>query len=533
MPISRRTVVNLIIAFLVLAMVVIIGLKFIIFGYSLESVIPVESYSVRTSMTFTGNGDDLVVRTFLPQTTDRQHVSNEIIVADRLEFNRDSNFDFDRGNWLQYQAEGDYEIDVNYRVTIQPVRYEISPDIKLPESYPESLSPYLEETNDIQVNSPEIMTKTRELVGGEEYLLDVLKVLFDYVHGLGSKPFKGTTDALTALRLGEASCNGKSRLFIAMARSLGIPSRLVGGMILNPGTKRTSHQWLEVFINGYWVPFDTLNDHFAKLPKNYLTLYHGDEVLFRHSRNIGFDYHFDIKKSTVTNSRLPGFINDQSGATFNAIDSLIKGGFSLSILQFLLVIPFAVLFVVFFKNVIGLRTYGTFLPALMAMAIQETGLQAGLLAFVLVLVVTVSVRYPLEKLGLLHTPKLAIMMVAVIFSLLAISILSLNQEWSGLSTLTSAAVFPIAILTITSERIALTISEEGVVASASILFQTLLVVSVCFLLIRSVALQALILVFPELLLGVLAMNMWIGSWTGIRVLEFYRFRLLLFPKDSA
>ncbi|MDT8297498.1 MAG: 7TM domain-containing protein, partial [Spirochaetaceae bacterium] len=208
-----------------------------------------------------------------------------------------------------------------------------------------------------------------------------------------------------------------------------------------------------------------------------------------------------------------------------------KGGFSLSILQFLLVIPFAVLFVVFFKNVIGLRTYGTFLPALMAMAVQETGLQAGLLAFVLVLFITVLARYPLEKLGLLHTPKLAIMMVAVIFSLLAISILSLNQEWSGFSALTSAAVFPIAILTITSERIALTISEEGIMTSISVLFQTLLVVSVCFLLISSVALQALILIFPEILLGVLAMNLWIGSWTGIRVLEFYRFRLLLFPKD--
>ncbi|MDT8298283.1 MAG: transglutaminase family protein, partial [Spirochaetaceae bacterium] len=303
---------------LVSAMVVLIGLKFILFGYSMESVIPVETYSVRTSMTFTGNGDDLVVRTFLPQTTDRQSVTNETIIADGLEFNRDSNFEYDRGNWLQYRTEGDYEIDINYRVAIQPVRYEISSDIRLPGSYPESMTPYLEETEDIQVNSPEIVSKTRELVGEEEYLLNILVNLFDYVYGLGSKPFKGTTDALTALRLEEASCNGKSRLFVAMARNLGIPSRLVGGLILNPGTKRTSHQWLEVFINGYWVPFDTLNGHFAKLPKNYLTLYHGDEVLFRHSRNIGFDYHFDIKKSTVSNSRLPGFINDQSGASFNA-----------------------------------------------------------------------------------------------------------------------------------------------------------------------------------------------------------------------
>ena len=238
------------------------------------------------------------------------------------------------------------------------------------------------------------------------------------------------------------------------------------------------------------------------------------------------------EKNTITNSRLPGFLGNQSLSVFNAIDGLIKGGLSLSILQFLLVIPFAVLFVVVFKNVVGLKTYGTFLPALMAMAIQETGLTAGLLAFVLVLIVTVLVRFPLDKLGLLHTPKLAIMMVTVIASLLTISILSIYWEWDGLSALISAAVFPIAILTITSERIALTISEEGVVAGSSILFQTLIVTSVCYLIIKSVALQALVLVFPEILLGVLALNIWIGTWTGIRIMEFYRFRMLLFPSEG-
>ncbi|MEL7219627.1 MAG: transglutaminase family protein, partial [Pseudomonadota bacterium] len=97
---------------------------------------------------------------------------------------------------------------------------------------------------------------------------------------------------MTALRLGRASCNGKGRLFVALARTNGIPARLVGGVILNEGSKKTSHQWLEVLIEGRWVPFDPTNGHFATLPENYLRLYTGDHALFRHTRNINFDYLF-------------------------------------------------------------------------------------------------------------------------------------------------------------------------------------------------------------------------------------------------
>jgi transglutaminase-like putative cysteine protease len=56
---------------------------------------------------------------------------------------------------------------------------------------------------------------------------------------------------VTAAKLGEASCNGKSRLFIALARRAGIPSRLVGGVILSTGVKRTSHQWVEAYVSGH------------------------------------------------------------------------------------------------------------------------------------------------------------------------------------------------------------------------------------------------------------------------------------------
>jgi len=58
------------------------------------------------------------------------------------------------------------------------------------------------------------------------------------------------------------------------------------------------------------------------------------------------------------------------------------------------------------------------------------------------------------------------------------------------------------------------------------MLQTLIVMSVCYIVISSIAVKALMISFPEILLGVIAVNLWIGNWTGIRVLELVRFRSL-------
>ncbi len=530
--ISRHLVIRGIMVLLVLAMLTLMALKLFVWNYSFESLVPQSSYHVRLRMSFSGNGDDVVVRTFLPADTDRQTISEELLEAPDLNFSRENTGLFSRGDWTRFQAEGPYSINVSYSVRSRAVEYAVSPDLKLLDSYPEQFRDFLIPTEVIQVNDPLIVEKVRELAGNSDNLLTVIGHIFEYVDDLGSRPFKGTTDALTAMKLGEASCNGKSRLFVAMMRQLGIPSRLVGGLIMTTGTKRTSHQWAEVYIGGYWVPFDTLNHHFAELPENYLALYRGDEALFSHSRNIGFDYLFTISVSDVTNVRLAGFLDSRSWNLYQLVKGLVDQGVSLRILQFLLVIPFGVLFVVLFKNVIGLRTFGTFLPALMAMAVQETGIVQGMLAFLLVLGLTVIMRYPLDKLGLLHTPKLAIMMIGVIFSLILVSFLARLWELEGLTALNSTTLFPVAILTLTSERIALTISEEGMGKMLTTMLQTLVVIIACYLVMSSVALRSLVLAFPELLLGVIAMDLWIGSWIGIRLLEFYRFRGLIFRRSA-
>ncbi|MDA3809274.1 MAG: hypothetical protein PF518_02975 [Spirochaetaceae bacterium] len=526
MKLNRKRVINISIISLLVIMSSVMILKVSKFNYTFDSIIPRTGYQVHTWMTFTGNKEDLLVKTFLPINGKRQSISNEQINAPDMEFRRHNTTLHSYGEWIRYKAKGPLRIDVYYDVKISPIVYEIDPELTIDQNIDESLNEYLGETDVIQVNDPYIKALASDLVGDDIYLLGILTKFYNYVYALGSRPFKGTTDAITAAKLGEASCNGKSRLFISLTRQLGIPSRLVGGLILNNGSKKTSHQWIEVNIAGHWVPFDTLNGHFAELPDNYLSLYKGDEALFKHSSNIAFDYRFDISRKTVKNDRLNSYLGERSFNIFNILSAFFNINISFNILQFLLVIPLGVLVVTIFRNIIGLNTFGTFLPALMAMSMQNTGLGPGLVVFSLVILLTALLRSPLDKLGLLHTPKMAIMMIIVIFSLLGISLLSNLPFLEFIPSLNSTALFPIAILTITSERVSLTLDEEGLKTTSLIMLQTLIVTAFSYIVISSIAIKAIMISFPELLLAVIAINLWLGSWTGIRIVELIRFRSL-------
>ena len=80
---------------------------------------------------------------------------------------------------------------------------------------------------------------------------------------------------------------------------------------------------------------------------------------------------------------------------------------------------------------------------------------------------------------------------------------------------------------LTSERFCVLWEENSFRRSASMLAQTLVAVSICYAAMASLALQVLILGFPELLLIVVAASLVMGRWTGIRLREYWRFRRLL------
>ncbi len=487
--------------------------------YSLSDVLPRTQYLVTYDLTFDAQGQDVRFRTFLPLSDSRQQVHEEQDLAPGLHFKSELDELNRVATWSGAPSADESRVRHSFSVITSAVEYELDDALAVPDVYPAAVARYLQPEQDIQVDDPAIAAALHAMGADQGSATSRLRKIYERTARLVPRAFKGTTDALTALRLGEASCNGKSRLFVALARAAGIPARLVGGLILEKGSKRTSHQWVEVYVAGHWVPICPTNRHFAALPQNYLTLYRGDEVLFKHSSNINFGFEFQTQSEQV-----PSTTAKESFQLVNvwALFERLKLPFAL--LSTVLMLPMGALIVVLFRNVVGLPTFGTFLPALIAAAASETGIYWGILGVVLLVLVVGSLRIGLRRLELLHSPAMAILLAAVVITMLAISLLA---ERFGIRQLTRITFFPIAVLAISAERFYASLTEQGSRTALQELAGTIAVVFACYVVMGSRALQVLVIGFPEVLLLVVAVNLYLGRWTGIRISEYLRFKNVL------
>ncbi|MGW8316803.1 MAG: transglutaminase-like domain-containing protein, partial [Bacteroidales bacterium] len=264
--------------------------KIVVWDYSFRRFLPKTRYEVTCMMSFEGFNEPVRITTFLPQSDERQTITEETNTSPSMGFGIEQSAAGKMGIWQNDFTSGNNQVTYTFQYMGSSREYLIDSALTISNGYPRLFDQYLKSTPEIQVDHPRIREIYQEIVGDEQRILPILQSIHDYTGSLTPRPFKGVTDALTAAKLGEASCNGKSRLFVALARSAHIPARLVGGLILENGTKKTSHQWVEAYILGEWVPFDPLNDHFASIPFNYVSLYRGDEFLFSHTPSINFDY---------------------------------------------------------------------------------------------------------------------------------------------------------------------------------------------------------------------------------------------------
>jgi len=484
-------------------------------GFEFEDILPDREIHVAYELSLDGHGEEARVRTFLPSSDDHQTIRDESSETGAFRESIETSGRNRTATWSASSAPDGATIRRSFTVQSSGVRYEIDRALVPPASYPSSVVPLLRPERAIQVDAPEIGELATRIGSTEGPTIERLRRIHDRVRALPQRPFKGTTDALTALRLGEASCNGKSRLFVALARRSGIPARLVGGLILNPGKKRTSHQWVEAWVGGHWVGFDPTNDHFAELPARYLRLYYGDEVLFTHTADVNFDYSFVVSETLVPSATAREWV-----PAINVWALFDRLGLSFALLRTVLMLPIGALVVVLFRNVIGVPTFGTFLPALVAAAAAQTGPFWGIVGVLVVVAIVSAVRWAFARLELLHSPMLAILLAAVTTTMLGASLLA---ERFGIERLAYIALFPIAVMAITAERFYLSLTEKSLAVATKELFGTLFVMLSCFVVTSSLALQVVVIGFPEILLVVIAADIYLGRWVGMRLSERLRF----------
>ena len=451
------------------------------------------------------------VKTFMPIENHRQKIISKITTDNEAPI---CNVTSEGNVSLIWEGltQKDKNITYRFEFTGQQINYHIDSTIALVQIQEQIQTKSTLPEKYIQSEDESIQMLAGKLSVDQHNGLKVLKSLFEYVYKIPSSTTNELTDAVSALENNEASCNGKSRLFVALCRNLKIPSRVAGGIILENTNKKTSHLWAEVYIDKKWIPFDPLNGHFASIPSNYLEIYKGDLFLITRNTEIDFNYIYKIKRSR--NNSFPQY------AILNLWSIIDNTSINKSFLMVLMLLPLGAFLVAIFKNVVGLKTFGVFLPVLIAFALMETGLLSGLILFTSILVLIGLINYPLEKWGILYTPKMVVMLTAVVIACLVSIKVLFHLKWADPSI---TLHFPIVILTITAERFARKIEEESLKDALSIYFQTILVALACFTILSSQIIQNVILSFPETLFIIAGLSLLLGRWIGLRITEFKRF----------
>ncbi|RME21428.1 MAG: transglutaminase, partial [Candidatus Zixiibacteriota bacterium] len=428
--------------------------------------------------------------------------------------------------WRSDGLDGHRQIEYTATVVTKSIRFDVDTTLPTQQQIPPEVAGALLADEYTQSDDPEITALADSLgLSSDKPIMWNIRKIYDYVvNGLKYVDYSGTTDALTAYHLGEASCGGKSRLMAALARHLGIPARLVGGKILSSGQTRTTHLWLEYYIAGQWVPFCPTNHYFAEIPSNYLILYYGEVPLLKRTKDINFKYYFNLRKRLVSTAAGMSQLKSHPLNILNVWATFKRAAISLELLRIIIMLPIGVLAVVLFRNLIGIETFGTFMPALIAIGFRDTGLWRGLFLFTVILLFGSLVRLLISRLQLLHTPRLAIILSFVVLFMLSLTAFGVQL---GFLNLARVALFPMVILTLTVERFSLIAEESGSMQAVRVSLLTMLVAACAYSLMSWRLLQSIVISFPEAILVVVALYIYIGRYSGFRLSEYVRFRHLL------
>jgi len=309
-------------------------------------------------------------------------------------------------------------------------------------------------------------------------------------------------------------------MFLAGAQ---IPARVAHGISLrdqsgpvHPGVL------LEVHDGVQWLYFDPITLE-QGLPPDFLIWWRGDDGIADLEGASELSVTLAVQKNLfdamLVAERRAGQLGSHS-ADFSLLTLPIA---TQAVYSVLLLIPIGALVIMLLRNIIGVKTFGTFMPVLVALAFRETRLIWGLLLFAIIVSLGLLIRFYLEKLRLLLVPRLTCVLTIVVLLMAGISILS---QKLGIQPGLSIALFPMVIISMTIERMSIVWEERGASESIQEGAGSLIVAAIAYLVMGNVWLEHLVFVFPELLLLVISATLLVGRYTGYRLLELRRFKAM-------
>jgi len=115
---------------------------------------------------------------------------------------------------------------------------------------------YLKPAEKIESAAPEIVAKAKELAAGKSSTEDVARALSAWTADWLKDSVDDGGGAVASMKSRYGNCQTHARLYTALARAAGIPTRFVSGLVALEGKGFLYHSWTESLLGGRWVAVD-------------------------------------------------------------------------------------------------------------------------------------------------------------------------------------------------------------------------------------------------------------------------------------
>ncbi len=482
--------------------------KLLVLGFPLVQGDVVPRWILEARLHFVAKGGPVKVALAVPSSTRRALLVDERFVSRGfgLTMKRD-----DSGRqviWSRRQEKGEQVL--YYRATVQLTddRAETAPGRPAPPVPPTDLG------------GPELAAALAVLDEVRAQSADTETLVGHLVKRLAAP----AADPNAALLVGERP---EARTVVPVAARVlalaGLAARTAWGLqLFGEPLHGSPEPWLQVFEAGGWVTFHPVTGEMG-MPADLVVVGYGAAPFVSAEGARAATVQWTVRKSqeaALAAALERGRLLSREFIDFSLFSLPLE---TQQVFRVLLLIPLGALLLAVLRNVIGIKTFGTFMPVLIALAFRETQLPWGIALFVVLVGLGLAVRFYLENLKLLLVPRLSSLLILVVMMMAVVTVLSHKL---GLQRGLSVGLFPMVIMTMTIERMSIVWDERGAAEALQQGVGSLLAAVLGYLVMFNPWAEHLVFVFPELLLILLAGSLLLGRYSGYRLTELGRFKVL-------
>ena len=311
-----------------------------------------------------------------------------------------------------------------------------------------------------------------------------------------------------------------ARAALLVLHSARIPAEIIHALPLREGSQVEPETLVASHNGDDWGYYDTSSGR-RRDPGELLVWWAGDSPLLEVEGGRAESVRFTIMEKSVASLELADEIGRlrSSGWMQFSLSSLPLQ--TQQLYQILFVLPVGVAIIVLLRTFVGIETFGTFMPALIALSFRETELWWGLGLFTILLLMGMTIRAALDQLRLLLVPRMAVMLTFVLLIMAGISVVSHRM---GVEHGLSVALFPMVIVAMTIERMSITWEERGGLRAFLVALGSLAAAALAYLAMSNALINHIVVTFPGTLLILIALLLLAGAYRGYRIAELMRFR---------